>query len=280
MPRSSVGGIRIASERRSTAGDPTHLLLSHATGFCKEIWRPVVAEIDARRSVGSITSFDQRAHGDSGAPPRPFSWDDLASDALAVVADLDGPIVGVGHSSGAALLVLAEQAHPGRFAGLVLIEPIIFPPPHRRFEDSPLAAATLRRRYRFRTREDARLNYEGKGPFALWRTDALDAYLAGGLRQEGDGFVLKCDPADEAEFYRTGAMHRAWEGLPEVSPPIILLAGADSDTHPEPFLEALASRMGDPEVEVVPGATHFLPMERPDVVADTVVRLLEAVRSV
>lgn len=240
----------------------------------------MVAEIDARRSVGSVTGFDQRAHGDSDTPPRPFSWDDLAADALAVAADLDGPIVGVGHSSGAALLVLAEQADPGRFAGLVLIEPIIFPPPHRRFEDSPLAAATLRRRYRFGTREDARLNYEGKGPFALWRTDALDAYLAGGLRPEDGYFVLKCDPADEAEFYRTGAMHRAWEGLPDLAPPIILLAGADSDTHPEAFLEALASRLRDPEVEVVPGATHFLPMERPDAVADAVVRLLETIHPV
>jgi pimeloyl-ACP methyl ester carboxylesterase len=251
-------------------------LLAHATGFCKEVWRPVIAEIDAKSPVGSITSFDQRAHGDSEAPPHPFSWDDLAQDALAVVSDVDGPIIGVGHSSGAALLALAEQAQPGRFAGLILIEPIIFPPPHRRFDESPLASATLRRRYRFRTPADARLNYEGKGPFARWRPEALDAYLEGGLRREGDVFVLKCDPADEAEFYKTGATHRAWEGLGELKPPIALLAGADSDTHPQTFLDALAEQMPDPDVVVVEGATHFLPMERPDVVADAVVGMVEA----
>lgn len=271
--RQSVGGVDIAVEHRGGSGDVPHLLLAHATGFCKEVWRPVIAEIDAREPAGSITTFDQRAHGDSDTPPHPFRWNDLAQDALAVVADVEGPIVGIGHSSGAALLALAEQAQPGRFAGLVLIEPIIFPPPHHRFDDSPLAAATLRRRYRFRNRADARSNYEGKGPFARWRSDALDAYLEGGLRRDGDGFVLKCDPADEAEFYRTGATHHAWEGLPDLSPPLVLLAGADSDTHPTAFLDALAARMPNPEVVVVDGATHFLPMERPDIVAEVALRL-------
>lgn len=277
--RLAEDGIEVAMERRPATGPGPHILLAHATGFCKEVWLPVVAELDELGSVGSITTFDQRAHGASDAPDHPFEWEDLGRDALAVVSDLEGPLVGVGHSSGGALLVLAEMAQPGRFAALVLIEPIIFPPPHRRDDDSPLALATSRRRSRFRSIEEARANYVGKGAFARWRRDALDAYLSGGLRREGEEYILACDPRDEAEFYRSGSTHRAWNYLPELPAETVLMAGADSTTHPGPVLQALADRMIDPVVEVVPDATHFLPMELPDVVAATVFRVVQSMQT-
>lgn len=274
--RTSSGGIQVAVERWPATGPGPHLLLAHATGFCQEVWGPFVAELDRLGPRGAVTTFDQRAHGASERSEHPFDWQHLADDALAAIADVDGPIVGVGHSSGGALLVLAEQAQPRRFSGLVLIEPIVFPPPHGRHEDSPLAAGTLRRRSRFASVAEARSNFEGKGPFARWRPDVLDAYLHGGLEPVDRGVELACDPRDEAEFYRTGATHQAWNHLPHL-PPTVLMAGADSTTHPPSFVEALAAQMPEPKVVIVPDATHFLPMERPDLVAATVSGLMAEV---
>lgn len=233
----------------------------------------MTADLDAAGFSGAITAMDLRGHGDSDRSEPPLDWRDLGRDVLTVIADVAAPVIGVGHSAGAASLVLAERVHPGRFAGLVLIEPIIMKPPHGRSDDSALATLTMRRRFRFRSLEDVRANFAGKPPFSGWRLDVLDSYVASGFRREGDDWVLKCDPADEAEYYRSGGDHDAWFDLPALRNPVTLMAGEESTTHPPRFVADLAQQIGTPQVVVVPHATHFLPMERPDAVVDAVMAM-------
>jgi pimeloyl-ACP methyl ester carboxylesterase len=241
------------------------VVYAHATGFCKEVWDPV-----ARLTPGGgVLAIDQRGHGRSGAARPPFDWWDLGRDVLAGLdaAGWTGPI-GVGHSSGAASLLMAEILAPGTFARLLLIEPIVFPPPYVRYEELPLALSAERRRASFPSREDARLAYRGRGPFARWTDDALDAYLDGGFQGQAGRWVLRCRPEVEAECYRSATLHGAWERLGEVGCPAVVVGGEDSDSHPREFLEEQASRLGgEARVEIVAGATHFLPMERPEVIA-------------
>ncbi len=84
-----------------------------------EIWDRLAPALAER---GRVIAFDQRAHGESGAPPGPYSRDDLADDAVAV---LDGlgieRAVFVGHSMGGIVSMTAALRHPGRVAGLVLL---------------------------------------------------------------------------------------------------------------------------------------------------------------
>lgn len=278
--RTAAGGVRIAFVRRPATGDGPHLVLVHGAGFCKEIWDPMTADLDAAGFAGAITALDLRGHGDSDRSEPPLDWRDLGRDVLTVIADVAAPVVGVGHSAGAASLVLAERVHPGRFAGLVLIEPIIMKPPHGRSEDSALANLTMRRRFRFASLEDVRANFVGKPPFSAWRPDVLDAYVVSGFRSDGDAWVLKCDPADEAEYYRSGGDHDAWYDLPALRDPVTLMAGAESNTHPPEFVAELAEQIGSPQVVIVPKATHFLPMERPDAVVEAVMAVVGAARQV
>jgi pimeloyl-ACP methyl ester carboxylesterase len=259
-------GITLATETTEWGDAPRPLVVaSHATGFCKEVFHPVVEELASLERSAEVLSFDHRAHGDSDAPEPPFDWWNLGRDVLALIEGRTAA-VGVGHSAGAAALLMAELLAPGTFPALVLVEPIVFPGPYGHFEH-PLVDAALKRRRTFTDPSAARANFAAKPPFDSWDPRALDAYITGGLVPAGDEWRLKCEPSLEAEFYRAATAHGAWERLAEVGADVVLVAGEHSDSHPGPFLEATAQRLGTGHVDVATAATHFVPMEQPTRIA-------------
>ena len=244
-------GVRIAVAHESLNDGGPVVLLAHATGFCKEVWRPVIEDLRATGLGIDVLSFDQRGHGNSGSFARPLDWGNIARDVLAVLEGRRG-VIGVGHSSGGTALTLAEILAPGTFRSLVLIEPIIPPPPFKRNDDEPMAAAALKRTWRFPSRAAAAERLRGKGAFADWDERAFAGYLDGGLRPDPEGgddaVMLACDPRDEAEFFQTLTEHRAWSHLGGINPP----------------------RMQLVTVTWVPRTNHFVPQQRPDVIAAAV----------
>jgi pimeloyl-ACP methyl ester carboxylesterase len=273
-PIVSHDGLPIAVLRRVGPMPGPHLVVVHATGFCKETWLPM---LDGVLSEHSFLAIDQRGHGDSAAPDPPFDWWDLGRDVLTAVAAVgwEEP-VGIGHSSGAAALAMAEIMEPGTFRSLVLVEPIIFPGPFVRIEDNPMAETARRRRRTFGSASEAFASYAGRGPFAGWDDEALRAYVAHGFRPEGDSWALKCHPDVEAEFYRSATVHGAWDRLGEIGCPVLLVAGAGSESHPGSFVEQQASRFPDVGVRTVPDATHFVPMEQPEVLGSMIAGMVGA----
>ena len=262
----SADGVPLARARWAAgSGNPT-ILAVHATGFCKEVYLPVAVELEALGADFEMITMDQRGHGDSGTPDPPFDWWDLARDALSVVDGRTG-IVGVGHSSGGAALIMAELLVPGTFAALLLVEPIIFPHFPDATHAASLAAAARKRRHTFASPEAAMTNWRGRGPFRYWDERALQAYARGGLRLEDGAWVLKCAPEIEAQFYLSSTTHGAFARLGEVDASVHLLAGEHSDTHHPALVDAIVGGIAGATGEMVQGAGHFLPMERPDVVA-------------
>ena len=265
-------GLSLSVARWPGDGAPG-ILFVHATGFVKEVWGPVVAEVRAAGVEGPCVAIDQRGHGDSDTPQPPFHWAELGSDVASLRTELDGAWLGVGHSSGAAAIAMAEINAPGTFEALLLIEPIVLPPPHERVEDHELVRMTLRRRFAFGDRDAAIANFAGKEPFGSWDPRVLEAYVDGGLRSDGRRLLLKCDPTVEAEFYRMGTEHDTWDRLGAIDVPVALLAGGNSNTHSAEFMGALAERFRDVSVTVIEEATHFVPMEHPKAVAAAVLGL-------
>lgn len=273
-------GIELAVRSWQGTKPPPGLLFIHATGFCKELWSPVVDELEKQGFDPPRLAIDQRGHGDSGAPSPPYEWGALGHDVTKVLALHPGPWIGVGHSSGGSALAMAEIDQPGSFVGLVLIEPIVFPGPHTRIEDGPMSVVALRRKDGFASPTAAYGNFSGKGPFARWDDRALRAYVAGGLRQVGpDDWRLKCSPQAEAEFYREGNNHETWERLGEIGCPVVVVAGAESTSHPSSFVAALAEQLCDVRSIIVPEATHFVPMEQPAEVAEVIIAFVAGAAS-
>lgn len=255
-------------------GDGPPLLFAHATGFHGHVWEPLAARLADRFHAFAL---DLRGHGDSTAPPgHHFAWDGFADDVLAVIdaLGLDRPVA-VGHSKGAAALLLAEERRPGTFAALWCYEPIVFPldPPPGPMDDDqlPLIGGALRRRRAFTSREEAYVAYAAKPPLAVLHPDALRAYVEHGFRDEPDGTVaLKCAPEDEAQVYRMGSAHAAWAGLDQVACPTTIACGAHTDAIRPTHAQLLAGRLPHGRVHVFDHLGHFGPLEDPRVVADAI----------
>lgn len=263
--------LSIAREPINSGGPDVFFV--HATGFCKEVWDPVLEEVELSGVGIDATLLDQRGHGGSSSITPPLDWWQLGRDVLGV---LNGrrDVIGVGHSAGGAALALAEILAPGTFRSLVLVEPIIPGPPFKRVEDHPLAMAALKRTSQLPSRQSVAEKYRGRGPFVGWDERAFKGYVAGGWKPDptgGEGAVqLACSPQDEAEFYRSAYVHRGFSRLGEIIAPVEIIAGEESDTFPPRFLGLMAGRMRSATVTWVPGANHFVPMQQPAAVAAAV----------
>ncbi len=253
--------MRIALADSGGDGEPG-VLAVHATGFCKETWGPVADSLGGRRFI----ALDQRGHGDSDTPEPPIDWWDVGRDVLAVeeARRLGPSAVGLGHSSGATALLLAEVLQRSTFRGLVLVEPVVFPGPAFRAEENLMSAQALRRRSSFSSAQEALESFRGRGPFAGWAEEVLLAYVEHGFHRRADQWELKCSLETEAEFYRGATALGLWGRLGEVTCPVLLVSGEGSDSHPRPVMTYLRDQFTNAKLRTVPGATHFLPQEQPE----------------
>jgi pimeloyl-ACP methyl ester carboxylesterase len=247
-------------------GDPDVVLI-HATGFCKEVWRPVEVALAGLRPTVRTLALDLRGHGDSPRSAPPYRWDLLTDDVILTLGDRRG-LIGVGHSCGGAVIARACALVPELFSSIILIEPIILPPPYER-ANHPLARAAQRRRDRFASR-DAAYERFASGPMSTWQPEALAAYVEFGFVDDGNGVAIKCEPGVEADVFREGGNHDTWDLCPDISVPVTIVAGEMSVTHTPPLLDVLSGQFTHPTMVTVPGTGHFLPMERPDAIAELI----------
>ena len=254
--------------------DDALLLLGHATGFCKEVWRPVVAELRKQGVGATALAWDARGHG--SAPPfeSDVTWRTFANDLVDLVDELSpkAPIVGVGHSMGGAAMVMVDMMRPGLLSGMVLIEPVIIAPHLRRTGDEPLAAdhplavmAALRRPT-FPSRQAAADSYRSKPLFRRWHEDAFSGYLEGGLAPHPDGVALACRPEVESAVFAASNETSPYEHLDELTAPIRLLI-SDFPGVLEDVMDALEGRLPNAKTSFLTGQSHMVVMERPDLVA-------------
>jgi pimeloyl-ACP methyl ester carboxylesterase len=115
--RVDAGGHALAVETLG-AGSEAYLCL-HGLADTRQVWRGLAPSL-ARR--GRVVLADQRGHGDSDAPPGPYSLAALAADVAAVLDATGLPRATlVGHSMGGVVAMAAALAYPKRVEGLVLL---------------------------------------------------------------------------------------------------------------------------------------------------------------
>lgn len=260
------------------AGDRLHF--AHATGMNAQVYARLLAPLPGSFAV---TASDARGHGLTGLSKDPAalnSWDDFASDLNNLLDVIDGGArwLLAGHSMGAAVSLLAAALRPERVAGLVLIDPAMLP-----FDvaalvragqaiPNPMADQAAKRRGVFPSRADARAAYHGRGVFRSWADADLDAYLAGGMVDTAEGAELACAPAFESATFRA-VSPKIEPALHALQCPFILLAGEHGSTVQAAELAAFAAHPACLRAVRVAGTTHFLPLERPELVRDAIIEV-------
>lgn len=280
-PAGPVSALQAAGSSR---GKPLHF--AHATGMNAQLYARMLALL---ADDFAITASDARGHGFTGLPKDPAaltSWDEFAADLDMLLSVIDGDArwILAGHSMGAAVSLLAAALRPDRVAGLVMVDPAMLP-----FEVSalvragqaipnPMADQAAKRRGLFPSRADARAAYHGRGVFRTWMDEDLDAYLAGGLVETAEGLELACAPAFESATFRAVSPH-VEAALHSLTCPFILIAGEHGSTVQTGELAAFAAHPGCLGATRIAGTTHFLPLERPDLVRDAIALVSSAAAS-
>jgi pimeloyl-ACP methyl ester carboxylesterase len=252
---------------------------AHANGFNALTYRTLLEPLAADMR---IYASDLRGHGQSTLAANPKgmrSWFIYRDDILRTMHELDGrPKMLVGHSMGATASLLAALSQPNWVTGLVLVEPVIMPPRYIRWmrimralglagRVSPLVAQAKKRRSIFPSREAMFEAYRERGAFRSWPENVVRDYIVGGTLDFVDDkqVRLACTPGWEAANYSSNAAD-VWRDLDKLRCPLTLIVGGRRSTCPDPVIELLVARRPEIRVVKVPGASHFLPMELPDIV--------------
>lgn len=252
----------------SICGDGPPLLLIPGLGATRVVFAPLVPLLAPHHRV---VVYDQRGIGASQLTPGPYTTEQLADDAAAVLDGLDIDAAAVlGASFGGMVAQQVAIRHPQRVGALLL-------------------AAT------------------GPGDAHLVEApdrSATDALLGKGARTPGDAYRLACTvlysrrfQEDHADFIAAqvrdraahpisarafqaqlaaSRSHDAWRELPSIMAPTLVLHGSDDAVMPLANARALCERITGAQLEAFDGAGHLFFHEDPERTAACVVAFTAA----
>ncbi|KAF9334930.1 hypothetical protein BG006_001227 [Podila minutissima] len=277
---------RIAPSQTNESTPP--MIFTHANGFHKEIWEPVIARMSPRWTSGPMYAFDCRNQGDSAVLNKDvleqtFDWYMYAYDILKIV-DTFGlkKTIGVGHR-------VASVPVPCTFSAIVAVDPTNFPREiymNLPLEDHPMGQLTLKRRDSWKSKVEAKANLLQKKFFKVWHPEALDSYVEYGMvdvvNADGStGVTLKCPKFQEAiTFAHVGTgLHDSFEGMAKLDIPVHLLVGEISDIKQvnahSLMVQMKFDLLKNGKLDVVKGAGHLLTLEKPQESADLISAFLD-----
>ncbi|ESK96126.1 hypothetical protein Moror_7267 [Moniliophthora roreri MCA 2997] len=214
------------------------LIFAHGTSFHKEQWEPTIEElwslVDSngnRLHIREVWSIDAPNHGDAailneerlsvGYQPI-FRWEEYGRVIHSLLMGLGKGIdtdfskhrlVGVGHSMGAASLLLSMNYFPQiKFESLVLIEVMIMKLNSTfgiTVESNVLASGSVNRRDVWASQEDAYTSLKSRKSWQVWDDRVLKVFVKHGLRSLPtldypdikEGLTLKCTRKQETATY-------------------------------------------------------------------------------
>jgi 3-oxoadipate enol-lactonase len=228
--------------------DAPVVLLGSSLGTTHEMWAPQVKVLSERFRV---VAFDHRGHGQSEAPPGPYSIDDLGGDVVDLLNELmieRASYVGIS-LGGAVGLWLAENA-PDRFHRFALLCPPAY----------PAAGAQMW------TDRAAQVRAEGTraivdATLARW---FLPEYAADvePIRQQlldtsDEGYASCCEALGSMDLR---------PALGDISAPVLLVT-AESDTSvPPETVVPLATQIPGAHLEIIEQAAHLVTYSHPEVI--------------
>jgi len=261
--------VRLAATRWPGAGTPVVLL--HGLASQRRFWNPVARRLADGAGGSPLLALDQRGHGDSDRPERPYDLSTVAADlATGMDALALSRAVVVGHSWGGAVAATFAAEHPERCLAVVAIDGGF---------GMPVAGdrAELRKRLeppRFAVPPEQLVDMiSGRSP-GRWEADELASAVLPIFEVGPDGLARARLPFETHMQILDGLLdYDAQTVLPQVRCPSWLVscesveAGDEWTSQKAAALELIAPQLARPRVMRWAGAVHDVPLQWPDLVA-------------
>ncbi len=182
-----------------------------------------------------VVLVDSRGHGRSTRDARPYTYELMASDVLAVmdaVGLVDKAAV-VGWSDGACIAMILGATAPERVAGVFFFACNMDPSGTKEFEPSPL----LERCFKRHIQDYASLSAT---------PDQFEAFC------EAVGVMMKTEPNYTAE------------DLARIRVPVWIVQSEHDEFIKREHAEYLARAIPGAKLRILPGVSHFAPLQRPE----------------
>lgn len=257
-------------------GEGSLLHFSHANGYPPLAYNAFLQAFTDSHEV--IASVHRPLWQPSPNPSSLQSWQVFGDDLIQLADGFDEPLISIGHSMGAAAILIAAAKRPELFKSIVLIEPVLVP---RRYllalrlfgrfakHKIPLVRKTLTRIDRWNDRQQAFEHFRPKFVFKDISDEVMWDYIQHGVceSEEGD-FRLSYSKAWEAQCYTL--VHSLWHLLPQISVPVLAIRGLQSDTIFPSAWNKWQKKWPQHDFLEVEAAGHLLPFEKPDQLASEV----------
>jgi pimeloyl-ACP methyl ester carboxylesterase len=264
------------------AGPLAHI--SHATGFCAGMYGPLAEKLGSRLRV---LGMDDRGHGTTTAPANPATlknWDVFATDLERFFEYLNHPVIAIGHSRGAVTSMMIAIKRPDLVRAVILIDPTILAPSlnllllmtqkARLTGLIPIVSGAAHRRKVWPDRQTILDAYRAKPSFSSWKDGFLEGYVRHCTKNtEGGEISLCCEPAWEARSFAVCPTD-VWRVLPRLKVPTLVLYGSESDVFLASAARKFRRKVPHAVLQRFEQTSHFVPMERPDETAETILRFL------
>lgn len=241
------------------------IVLSHALGLDMAMWKVLASELAA--AGYRVLCYDHRGHGQSAAPPGPYTMDDLVADAARVIREWDvGPVVWIGLSMGGMVGQGLAIRHPELVRGLVL--------------------ANTAARYSAVARAgwEQRIHTVEAGGMAAIAQLVVERYLHDGfrsahhaevdlvrdkiLRNDVGGYLASCHAVARVDWLSE---------LKTIQAPTLIIAGALDLGTPPSMAEEILAEMPHAQLVILETASHLSVAEQPERFAALVDGLLQRI---
>lgn len=279
----SPDGAVIRVRRLGNPAGP-RVMLSHGNGFAIEgyyaFWRHFLDDCE-------VVLHDLRNHGENPLHDADHhNYDGFVQDWEMLRVEIPRlfgtkPTAGLYHSASALTSLHHAHAHGWHWDALVLFDPPILPGEGEALHDQAvefehmMAGWAAERPDHFDDPADLAEAFKSTRSLAGWALGSHELIARSILRPDPgrSGWTLACPKALESALYASNAVSTLWSKLPALvgHKDRLLILSSDPDARGAKSPSLVLPHVGETwgyEVAIVPGTSHLMQLEKPELVAD------------
>ncbi len=249
------------------------VLMLHGDMRTSRSWDAVARDIHARFHV---VSLDSRGHGDSDWPASGYRYEDRIEEVAELCHQIGlSSVVGVGHSTGGAVLMLVGQRYPDLFSHLIMLEPVVV------MNEAFQRRVSQRREWRRRnwnSRDELREHLKGHDVAGRWRDDVIEDVVKYESMELPNGMIDMKWASEtmnwqerEGDYFDLKPIFRAL-GIP------ILFIASEERADQFKDMVSLMDELPELQMATVKKSGHNMYMERPDAIAKAIETFVDGER--